>query len=145
MPRAKKTMSGTPGQGVQAIKGQTYGQGVAQEALQRAMPTPNVASQTEIPRGNIVENPNNTPVQQTPTSQISIEDAQKMVSGLGGVLNAPDDQPNKPFTTGLNAPYRLGASAPGFVRRNKIREQMMRLSEITGDPIFMDLADKSGY
>jgi len=146
MPRAKKTMSGAPGQGVQAVQGQTYGDGVAQERLQQAMPTPNAQAAPIPMRPPAPAEPAATPSPQQPARQpMSIEDVRQMVSGLGGTLRAPDDQPSVPFTQGL--PSGPGISNPYISPRKQHRskEMMYRLSEITGDPIFAELAEKSGY
>lgn len=41
MPRAKKTRSGDRAQKVESVAGQRYGEGVAQQQMQQAMPAPN--------------------------------------------------------------------------------------------------------
>jgi len=144
MPRAKKTMSGTPGQGVQAIQGQTYGEGVAQENLQRAMPAPNV--QAMRAPAQPAQAPQQAPQQTQPARQpMSIDEVQQMVAGLGGTLSAPDDRPNVPFTQGLASSAGMPSPLTNPTNRHRSKEMMYRLSEITGDPIFADLAQKSGY
>lgn len=146
MPRAKKTMSGAPGQGVQAIQGQTYGEGVAQERLQQAMPAPNGEVPMATSRPATPNDPPPTPqAPQTERPRMSIDDVQKMVSGLGGTLTAPDDQPNVPFTQGLTSSPGIPNSFSPATNRHRSKQMMYRLSEITGDPIFADLAEKSGY
>jgi hypothetical protein len=132
-------MSGTPGQGVQAVQGQTYGEGVAQENLQRAMPAPNVQ-------------PMRAPAQPTQAPQpaqsvrqpMSIDEVQKMVAGIGGTLNAPDDRPNVPFTTGLPLGPDGMVSPSMSSRRFKTLETFRQLTVSTGDPIFSELADRMG-
>lgn len=138
MPRAKKTMSGESGQGVQAIKGQTYGQGVAQEALQRAMPTPN-AQPIQPP-----QTPSNTPTPQPVRQPMSSDQVQQMVRGLGGTLTAPDDQPNVPFTAGLQNGPMPSVNIPTASRNFKTLETFRQLTVLTGDPIFSELADRMG-
>lgn len=148
MPRAKKTMSGAPGQGVQAIQGQTYGEGVAQERLQKAMPAPNISETRATPQ--TISTPETTsattssrsPQQQRP--RMGIEDIQKLVAGLGGTLTAPDDRPNVPFTTGLQNGPSPSISLPTSTRNFKTVETFRQLTVSTGDPIFSELASKMG-
>ena len=47
MPRGKKTQSGDPAQKVESVTGQRYGEGVAQEQMQKAMPAPNAQRTTQ--------------------------------------------------------------------------------------------------
>ena len=49
MPRAKKTLAGGQGQPVQSISGQTYGEGVQQEQLQKTMPAPQLVNSQPQP------------------------------------------------------------------------------------------------
>ena len=49
MPRAKKTLAGGQGQASQVIKGQTYGEGVQQQALQAVMPAPQANTGVRVP------------------------------------------------------------------------------------------------
>lgn len=145
MPRAKKTMSGAPGQGVQAIQGQTYGEGVAQERLQQAMPAPNVRAPQPAPQQTQTSPaPMNAGPAQVQRPRMSIEEVQKMVSGLGGTLNAPDDRPSAPFTTGLQSGPSPSISLPTSSRQFKTLETFRQLTVATGDPIFSELASKMG-
>lgn len=150
MPRAKKTMGGAPGQAVNAVKGQTYGQGVAQEALQRAMPAPNQPAIAPVAAPSQSAQPQAPASQPQPQSNpapqpMSINDVQKMVSGIGGVLNAPDDRPNTPFTAGLNSPSNMASTVSRGVRKTKTIETFRNLTISTGDPIFAELAERMGF
>jgi len=138
MPRAKKTSSGVPGQPVQAIRGQEYGKGVEQEALQRAMPAP------AEPGVAVLTSPSETSESEPQRPPVDIAALQQTLSGMGGILKRPDDRPDVPFTSSLTdpgAPLRMGIVSPV----NRTGELMRELSRRTGDSMFADLAAKAGY
>lgn len=136
MPRAKKTASGAPAQKIEAIKGQTYGEGVVQERLQQTMPAPNrVAQMPQVSQGSQSAPQVETPSENTaPQQQMNFSDLKNSLQGQGGVLFAPDDQPDVPFN---QVPTRQE-------RSNKLGAMMRDLSAKTGDPIYQYLANKSG-
>lgn len=136
MPRAKKTASGAPAQKIEAIKGQTYGEGVMQERLQQTMPAPNkVAQMPQVSQGSQPAPQVEKPSENTaPKEQINFSDLKNSLQGQGGVLFAPDDQPDVPFN---QMPTRQE-------RANKLGSMMRDLSAKTGDPIYQYLANKSG-
>ena len=146
MPRAKKTMAGMPGQPVQSIQGQTYGEGVQQEQLQKTMPAPQVASPQVQPAMGAPEQ-GQAPAPSAPMQEqqkMSLDDMKGMLSNVGGQLYKPDDQPSVPFNAGLRggpAPsMNAYASSPSY----KQGEFMRQLSRDTGNPIFSELAMKAG-
>ena len=146
MPRAKKTMAGMPGQPVQSIQGQTYGEGVQQEQLQKTMPAPQIASPQSQPAMGAPQQ-SQAPVPSAPMQEqqkMSLDDMKGILSNVGGQLYKPDDQPSVPFNAGLRggpAPsMNAYASSPSY----KQGEFMRQLSRDTGNPIFSELAMKAG-
>jgi len=150
VPRTRKTASGQNAQPIQAIPGQEYGRGVAQERMQAAMPTP-AATPVAPPQTQTMPtaaNPNPEPNPEAsaqPQQQPSMDPAQlqAMLKGVGGLLRAPDDRPNVSFTQTLNDPsaaLRLGTLPP----TNRLGEMMRDLTRRTGDNTFADLAAKAG-
>ena len=146
MPRAKKTLAGGRGQPVQSTQGQTYGEGVQQEQLQQTMPAPQMANTQSTPVMSSPEQGSapapSEPIQEQP--KMSLDEMKNMLSGVGGQLYKPDDQPDVPFNTGLrNGPspsMNNFNSSPSF----KQGEFMRRLSRETGNPIFSELAMQAG-
>jgi hypothetical protein len=146
VPRAKKTLAGGQGQPVQSTIGQTYGEGVQQEQLQKTMPAPqlvNPQSQPTAPSPQQQGSPApSAPVQEQP--KMSLDDMKSMLSNVGGQLYQPDDQPSVPFNAGLrNGPspsMNAYASSPSY----KQGEFMRRLSRETGNPLYSELAMKAG-
>jgi hypothetical protein len=141
MPRAKKTPQGSPGQAVQAIPGQTYGQGKQQEALQKAMPAPNVQASTPSAR------PTAQPTQQMEAPQpvrqpVSMAEISNALQGMGGVLREPDDRPTTPVSDGLSVGPGRGPEA--LQRTTRLGNTLRRLAMQTNDPIFTELASKIG-
>lgn len=102
MPRAKKTISGNNPQKIEAIQGQTYGEGVRQENLQRVMPAP---QSPEVTAPSAQASPETQPQTQAPATQ-SFEQIAQQVRGAGNLLRQPDDRPDLPVTDGV-------ASGPG--------------------------------
>lgn len=141
MPRAKKTMGGMDAQPVKAISGQTYGEGVAQEGLQRTMPAPNTGSPIP-PASTTTQEPTTTQASE-PAPRRSLADVMSQISGTGGLLRQPDANPNVPVTEGL-------ASGPGRgpdfrSGNNPLNRTLRRLARETGDPVFDELASRAGF
>lgn len=147
MPRAKKTLSGTTGQKVEPIKGQTYGEGVRQKELQQAMPAPNAQSQNVLAPTAPQSQPTPQPQAQTDVPAQPVAQAQPMdinvlrerLAGVGGQLTRPDDQPNVPFNKNLDNPM----ASPGKPFVNRTGQIMRDLSARTGDPLFAELAARA--
>ena len=141
MPRAKKTSSGSPAQPIQAIVGQEYGQGVRQERLQRSMPAPREQAKYEMP-ANV--QPSAPPVQQNETPQKpDFSQLRDALSGVGGLLNRPDDRPNISAVDAISDPMsQMRAGVLPAV--NRTGEMMRELSRRTGDPTFANLAARAG-
>ena len=147
MPRAKKTLAGGQGQASQVIKGQTYGEGVQQQALQATMPAPQVNTGVRVPtaQASAPSAPPSEPAQDqggTQTQKPDLAALLQQLKGVGGQLNAPDDQPNKPFNIGLPGGPGNDMGNPVKPYVNRMGQIMRDLSARTGDPIFANLAAK---
>lgn len=140
MPRAKKTPMGAPAQPVRAITGQTYGEGVQQEALQRTMPAPAApAIQASAAQPQPRQEEPATPIGQRP--QMSLADALSSISGSGGLLREPDQNPTIPVTQGLRTgPGRGPQMLP---TNNPLGNTLRRLARETGDDVFIELASRA--
>lgn len=148
MPRAKKTNVGAPAQKIDAIKGQTYGEGVRQESLQRAMPAPNMQAIAPQPTAAPMSQSAPVTTAATPTQQqaprMTQEDVVNRLRSAGGVLSAADDRPDLPVTDGLSTGPGRGPEA--LMRQpNRSGRLFRQLSIQTGDPIFAELAHKAGF
>lgn len=139
MPRAKKTNIGAPAQKIEPIKGQTYGDGVRQESLQKAMPAPNMQAM----QAPAVATAAPTAPQQ-PTPRMSEQDMMNKIRSVGGILSAPDDRPDLPITDGLSTGPGRGPEALTQIP-NRTGQFFRQLSVQTGDPIFAELARKAGF
>ena len=154
MPRkAKPTLSGAPGQPVGAVAGQMYGAGEQQMALQRAMPTPQLAggpaAQAAQP-GPSAEAPP-TPAQQQAMAAAAPDDrfaramaAAQQLQGTTGALRQPTMRPNEPITAGLLTGPGPGPEALQMRTGSPTGDTMRMLSQMTNDPLFADLARKAG-
>ena len=147
MPRAKKTIAGAPGQKVQAVTGQTYGEGIRQENLQKAMPAPNAQIQQRPipapPTAPASEGQTSTEAPAQPVAQpprLLFEEAMQSVRGSGGILRAPDDNPALPVTDGLATGPGRGPEA--LMAQSHLGNTLRRLAVQTSDPIFRELASK---
>jgi hypothetical protein len=140
MPRAKKTPMGAPAQPVRAITGQTYGEGVQQEALQRTMPAPAAPLvQTPVPTSQANNNAESTNAPQQP--QASMADVISRIAGSGGLLKQPDQNPTIPVTQGL--PVGPGRGPQMNPMNNPLGDTLRRLARETGDNVFIELASKA--
>ena len=148
MPRAKKTLAGGQGQASQVIKGQTYGEGVQQQALQAAMPAPQANTGVTVPTAqpSAPSASSSEPTQDQGNTQGQKPDLAALLQqlkGVGGQLTAPDDQPDKPFNTGLPGGVGNQTGSPMRPYVNRTAQIMRDLSARTGDPIFANLAARA--
>ena len=146
MPRAKKTAMGAPAQKIEAITGQTYGDAKQQEMLQKAMPAPNQMAAPSPTR------PQTSPQQQQPQEvsqaptarpRLSLAEAMQRISGSGGLLTAPDDNPDLPVTDGL--PSGPGRGPEALTYGSTLGNTLRMLANQTGDPIFTELASRARF
>jgi hypothetical protein len=144
MPRAKKTIAGSPGQKIQAVAGQTYGDGVRQENLQKTMPAPNVQAERRLipapPTDQSAPPTNGADAVPLQRPSLSFAEAMQQVQGAGGILRAPDDNPAIPVTDGLATGPGRGPEA--LMGTSILGNTLRRLAIQTGDPVFNELLTK---
>ena len=140
MPRKRRTQGGAPAQNIGSVPGQRYGEGVAQQAMQRELPAPDnrsAAPTTGAP----------APVAAEPGGQMSLEDVLGAAGGVqgAGMLAGGTSRPNEPLTTGLPigpgaGPEVLGGAAAETPGGRFLRDLAMR----TGNRYFAELAERAG-
>lgn len=133
-------MGGVPGQAVQAIQGQTYGNAVRQEALQKTMPSPNQQAAIPTPRPVATQSDQTPPVENQPAAA---PDVMSQIAGMGGILRAADDDPNIPITDGLSTGPGRGPQA--LMGGSQMEQMLRRLALQTNDPVFYDIMAKVGF
>lgn len=138
MPRKPKTPNGTEAQGIGAIAGQTYGRGVEQEQLQRVVPMPDQRSDTRQAVAQQAQ-------QVAPAAaQPSFDQILALAQGAGagaGMLREPTRRPDEPLTAGLPIGPGPGPEALRMPPRERPGVRFLsRLTELTGDPYFAELA-----
>lgn len=145
MPRKPKTQTGRRAQGIEAIAGQTYGRGVEQEELQRAMPAPNSAAeaQTQIARqAQAAASPPQAagaPPQPMDFGAL-LAAAQGQGHGAGLFMN-PTARPNEPQTAGLPIGRGPGPEVLSIPRADPPGVRFLeKVAQATGDQYFADLA-----
>ena len=142
MPRAKKTQSGDPAQKVESVTGQRYGEGVAQEQMQKAMPAPNAQRSTKTTMA-----PSNAP-QRVPTPEPALPQMQQpQVDPTQFLQQLPKNllgQPAQgPVTAGL--PFGPGSNVVRQLRTpatNIHANQLEKMFQLTGNPRYMRLRQR---
>lgn len=138
MPRKRKTLTGADAQDIKSVPGQRYGEGVDQQAMQRAMPAPD-GMQASVPSVEIPE------MQAQPTSRAAGPEsiAEFLSSNNPGLLSQPGS--DRPVTSGL--PTGPGPG-PEILRltgtQSPLARQLLELSKATGSPVFERLAQRAG-
>jgi hypothetical protein len=139
MPRAKKTRSGDPAQKVESVAGQRYGEGVAQQQMQKAMPAPNVRA-GERPMQSVPVAPSipSGPMEQTvPQPRVNPAD---FLAGLPRKTLADPTMNTRPVTNGLRTGPGQGPEAlRPFAQAAPALRSAMRLADRTGDPVFQQI------
>ena len=146
MPRkAKPTISGAPAQPVGPVAGQNYGAGVQQMALQQAMPAPDVRA-----AGAAAPAPTDQPP--APVAPEGPSDAERFQQAMQaaqaatpevGLLTRPPERPDEPVTHGLPIGAGAGPEVLAMRRGTPTGDQLRRLTQLTGDPLFARLADRA--
>lgn len=163
MPRRRRTQSGDPALPVQSVPGRRYGEGVASAQLQRNMPTPNRQISVPIPTSSmgqqtsLVATPAGTaqPIDVAPTSIASVQQvnrADQFANQLAaaqnirgaGLLQQPTMRMNEPVTTGLSTGPGAGPEVLQPIRTTPTGRFYQRISQVTGDPYFEQLARRAG-
>lgn len=137
MPRKRQTMSGDDAQNIGSVPGQRYGEGVEQQAMQQAMPAPELAgAPAAVPAapGGDMQRPGADP------AMIQQFLAQHKPSLLGQT-----GRPDEPVSAGLRGGPGPGPEALGMqVGMTPLARTLQRLSVDTGNPMFSRLAERAG-
>lgn len=160
MPRkAKRTITNKPAQAVSPVPGQMYGAGVEQMQMQRSMPAPNLRSASSpgssagpavSPAARMPGEPPQPVLQPEPAPseaerfQRTLSAAQQM-QGQMGTLRRPTNRPDEPVTAGLPTGPGGGPEMLQMRQMNPTAETLRRLSAVTGDSYFAELARRAGY
>lgn len=140
MPRKKKTLSGDATQAVQSVPGQRYGEGVAQEAMQQAMPAP--LRTGEAPA--VTPRPSAVPLR---TNRGEVQQPAPLESGVAELLNnvpknvlrQPGSSANVP-TAGISVGPGRGPNV-GYMGTNMspYKRTLMTLAMNTNNPVIRQL------
>lgn len=135
MPRGKPrtTQAGDPAQKIASVPGQRYGEGVDQQAMQRAMPAPDMQAATApSPAAPVTPMP--------PVDPMAIQD---YLGAHNPAMLAGTQMPDQPVTAGLSRGPGPGPSAIAGPRTPTSR-WLMRMAEDTGNPKWKRLAEQAG-
>lgn len=147
MPRRRRTQSGAPAQRIASVPGQRYGEGVAQQQMQRELPAPNRREQAAAPAAAPTQMPDvahHEPAQAALSLNDIVARAAQMRADVGdGLLFAPSERPDEPITTGLSSGPGAGPEILGGMASSSPGGRFLRdLSARTGNPYFAQLADR---
>ena len=137
MPRGKPrtTQAGDPAQKIASVPGQRYGEGVEQQAMQRAMPAPDMQQATApSPQSG-------PPVHPMPPQDPAM--IQQFLAVQNPNLLAGSAMPDQPVTAGLSTgpgPGRAAIAGP----KTPASRWLMRMAEDTGNPKWRRLAEQAG-
>jgi hypothetical protein len=135
MPRAKKTRSGDRAQQIKSVAGQRYGEGVAQQEMQRAMPAPNRAASStpNVPARRMSERP-------APRQPQSLDQVAQLMQALPkGTMRQPTGN-ERPVTHGLPSGPGAGPEvlSPYTTRVPGLRAVEM-LARVSDNPLYKDI------
>ena len=141
MPRKRpRTRTGEEPQNVKSVPGQRYGEGVEQQALQRAMPAPDVTGNVPSP-----QLPNEPIV--GPGGQGPLGDPAMLTEYLGANnpnLFAGSQRPDEPITSGLSTGPGPDQQVLSMGRTTTpIGRFFERLATETGDPRWRHLQERA--
>ena len=144
MPRAKKTRSGDAAQKVESVPGQRYGEGVAQQAMQQAMPAPN--RQAGNPNMQSVPVPASQPSAPMEQSVPQLRtNPSEFLAGLPRATLMNPTTNTRPVTNGLRTGPGQGPEAlRPFVQSAPALRAVMQLAERTNDPVFHQILRRFG-
>jgi len=140
MPRRRKTQSGADAQDIQSVSGQRYGEGKAQQQMQRAMPAPQQRD-AGVPAPSAAQ-PAQRPQPQTagpaPAARPPQDPSQFLQQLPKGLLRNGDAQ--MPVTSGLASGPGAGPEVLGGLGQQTPLERTLReMYRRTGDPSFARL------
>ena len=135
MPRGKPrtTQSGDPAQSIGSVPGQRYGEGVEQQAMQRAMPAPDMQQATAPSPA--------APVR--PAPPVDPASIQQFLGAQNPNLLAQSANPDQPVTAGLSTGPGPGQAAIAGPKTPPSR-WLQRMAEDTGNPKWQRLAEQAG-
>jgi hypothetical protein len=144
MPRRRKTMTGADAQSIGSVPGQRYGEGVAQQEMQRAMPAPDgMGSDAPMPDVEPA-----VPSMDVGAPQVSAADPGALQEFLGGHnprLLSGSSRPDEPVTAGLMQGPGPGPAMTGIASMpTPVRRTLMNLAEQTGNPRWREIAQRAG-
>lgn len=137
--RAKQTYGGAPAQAKSPIPGQTYGKGVEQDRLERAMPTPQLRTVPD-PSAAPTMAPAQVPAADPYETALA---AAASMRGQTGLLAQPSARPMEPLTAGLSTGPGPGPEALGANMGTPAGDLLRRVAAETGMPYFAHLADRA--
>lgn len=138
MPRRRKTQSGADAQRIESVAGQRYGEGVAQQQMQRAMPSPSLRDEAlpSPPQTAPVPSRNELPAQNPP-----VDVQQYLRSMPKGLLK--NGQTTNYITDGLPSGPGAGPEVMGSLRSmTPLRRTIEQLYKRTNDPAFRRLLER---
>lgn len=140
MPRGKqrRTQSGEEAQNIGSVPGRRYGEGVAQQAMQRAMPAPDrTGVPSPQPGSPVPASPGGSPAP-PPDAGAALAAAPL------GLLSGGSQRPNQPVTAGLSSGPGGGPEMLGSLRaRTPLSRTLENLYQRTGDETFGRLMRKA--
>jgi hypothetical protein len=165
MPRnaKRKTQTGYPAQAVKSVPGQRYGEGPAQQALQRALPAPQVVGENlkgaraasaaagqaaGVGWGAARELKSKFDDGDIPNGAVQASEQDLMaiaarMQGRAGLLRQPTMRPAEPITAGLASGPGPGPEALQAPRGSPTADVLNRLADLTGDSYLRDLAQRA--
>ena len=139
MPRTRKTQTGERAQEVKSVPGVRYGEGDDQQAMQEAMPVPNVQTPVPVPDAAA---PLGNPVVE---GQAPVPDqVQAFLAGNNPNMLAQSDRPDELVTEGLSSGPGSNSSAIANRPITPLKRFYENLARDTGDPKYRILAEKVG-
>ena len=138
MPRKRKTISGDDAQNISSVPGQRYGEGVAQQQMQQAMPAPDRSAGP--PTASAPGAVETIPPQAAPPVDVQQYLAQHNPNLLSGT-----QLPDQPVTAGLPTGPGPGPEVLGTLKASTpLRRYLEELTAQSGDPTFRRLAERAG-
>ena len=138
MPRTRKTQTGAPAQEVKSVPGRRYGEGDDQQAMQAALPAPNVQQPVPTPSGPPPGAPLVEPGRPSPDA------VQAFLGQHNPNLLAGTDTPDELVTEGLSSGPGRGAEAIRNRPTTPLKRFYENLAAETGNVKFRHLAERAG-
>lgn len=135
MPRAKKTQSGDRAQKIESVAGQRYGEGVAQQQMQQAMPAPN---RVATPPTNAL------PIQAIqPRSKPAMQDVAQMLAALPSNTMRRPTTNERPVTHGLPTGPGAGPEVlQPFMNAQPGLRTIEMLAKTSSNPLYQTILDR---